>query len=153
LFVGQQPETVDSSDRRCRPASGRVAGTRAFASDDQDYAHLLLELSALVCAAGCTSLLLSTLGHDHHAPQRALVDGITKLGTSAFGVRRIRELEVLKQRRRERTGAEPPGGAGGAVRGLSELKARVSKVAFKSQVLYGSEIKAGSYNSGRTRRS
>jgi circadian clock protein KaiC len=78
------------------------SGTRAFAGDDQDYAHFLLELSALVGAAGCTSLLLATLGKDHHAPQRALVDGIIELSTSAFGVRRIRELDVLKFR-----GADP----------------------------------------------
>ena len=81
------------------------SGIRAFAQGEQDYADFLLELSALVGAAGCTSLLLSTVGGPAHEAQQALVDGIIELSTAAFGVRRIRELEVHKFR-----GADPLAG-------------------------------------------
>ena len=74
------------------------AGTRAFAADEADYAHFLLELGALVAAGGCTALLLSTVDGQSPATQHALVDGIIELSTAAFGVRRIREIEVHKFR-------------------------------------------------------
>ena len=70
------------------------SGIRSFASGEQSYADFLLELSALVAAAGCTALLLSTVGGRIQEVQQALVDGIIELSTTPFGVRRIRELEV-----------------------------------------------------------
>ena len=81
------------------------SGVRAFAEGEEGYAEFLMELSALVAAAGCTALLLSTLGGPVHQVQQALVDGIVELSTTAFGVRRIRELEVHKFR-----GADPIAG-------------------------------------------
>jgi len=81
------------------------SGTRSFAQDEHDYAHFLLELSALVAAAACTAVLLATSESNLHAEQHALVDGIVELSTAAFGVRRIREIEVRKFR-----GADPIAG-------------------------------------------
>jgi len=81
------------------------SGVRAFAKGEDGYADFLMALSALVAAAGCTALLLSTLGGPVHQVQRALVDGIVELSTTPFGVRRIRELEVHKFR-----GADPIAG-------------------------------------------
>ena len=81
------------------------SGIRSFAQGEQDFADFLMELSALVGAAGCTALLLSTLGGPVQQVQQALVDGIVELSTAPFGVRRIRELEVHKFR-----GADPIAG-------------------------------------------
>jgi circadian clock protein KaiC len=78
------------------------SGLSAFAQGEQGYADFLLELSALVGAAGCTALLLSTRGGPTQQVQEALVDGIVELSTTPFAVRRIREVEVHKFR-----GADP----------------------------------------------
>jgi len=78
---------------------------RAFAVGLSDYGQFVLQLGALGSAAGCTTLLVTPTLLEPSGEEWPLVDGIIELGTHANGMRRVRELEVVKLR-----GGEPLAG-------------------------------------------
>lgn len=71
---------------------------RLFAIKSADYGQFVLQLGAIVTAARCTTLLLSPSQLEKGGEDVALVDGILELTTLSRGMRRSREIEVVKLR-------------------------------------------------------
>ncbi len=94
-------EAIARSLREYRPTILVIDGFRAvreFLDSDIAFTELVHELSSLITAFKCTTLLLApTTGNRPHA-EHVLVDGMIELSRSEIDVRRSREVEVHKNR-------------------------------------------------------